>query len=454
MKPTRSLRSKRQVDRIEGQIAVRGDEFADVATEPPGVDLIAPDLQGFEGSDDPVGVLGDEAGEEVDDPLAGRRVDPTEHPIIERGDHPTFEDPEVPRVGVGVEEAEPEDLPEEDLRAGDGHGGGVGPQPLETFQVVDADPADQLHRQDAGRAEVAEDLGDVRRGFAGELPSATLHRPTLGREVKLSLQGPFELAGEGDGSIRDQRRHPTFGELREVLEDVEVGLDDLVDPRSADLEGDHSASGECRAMDLRDRGGGERLGLDRPEDLRRRPAEFLGEDRLDLGERERLDVVAELRQLGRVGFGEEVGAGAEDLAELHEGRPEVLADHPEPPRAVLGRDLVAERRAFERADEAVEVERGDDVAIAVADQARQDLAVSGKVAEVAHGFAEQADAALGFGGRRRIGCRMTQLIAVRDPRQRRDPSTHRVRRVASGRHRRAFSLARNAPMRYSHSRNR
>ena len=68
------------------------------------------------------------------------------------------------------------------------------------------------------------------------------------------------------------------------------------------------------------------------EDLRRRPAVLLGQDRLGLGERERPDVVAERRQLGRVGLGQQVGPGAQELAELDERRAEVLADQPEPPR--------------------------------------------------------------------------------------------------------------------------
>ena len=135
--------------------------------------------------------------------------------------------------------------------------------------------------------------------------------------------------------------------------------------------------------------------LDPGEDLGGRPAELLEEDRLDLGERERLDVVAELGELGGVGLGQEVRPGAEDLAELDEGRPEVLADQPKSLGPGMRRGLVAQGRALDRADDLVEVERGDDVAISEADQARQDLAVAGQVAEVADGFADQADSALG-----------------------------------------------------------
>ena len=105
------------------------------------------------------------------------------------------------------------------------------------------------------------------------------------------------------------------------------------------------------------------------EDLRRRPAVLLGQDRLGLGERERPDVVAERRQLGRVGLGEQVGPRAQELAELHERRPEVLADQPEPPRAVVRRDVVPQRHPLERPDEPLQMEGRDDVLIAVTHQA-------------------------------------------------------------------------------------
>ena len=94
-------------------------------------------------------------------------------------------------------------------------------------------------------------------------------------------------------------------------------------------------------------------------------------------------------ELGRIGLGQEVGTGAEDLAELHEGRPKVLADHPESPGAVLGRDVVAQRDPLERPDNPFQMERRDHVLIAVAHQGRQDLAIPGQVAKMTDRFADQ-----------------------------------------------------------------
>ena len=78
------------------------------------VDVVAADVERVEGAEHPVGVLGDQAGQQVGDPLAGPAVELAEHAVVERGDHAAGEDAEVARVRVGVEEAELEDLLEQD----------------------------------------------------------------------------------------------------------------------------------------------------------------------------------------------------------------------------------------------------------------------------------------------------------------------------------------------------
>ena len=95
-------------------------------------------------------------------------------------------------------------------------------------------------------------------------------------------------------------------------------------------------------------------------------------------------------QLVGVGLGEQVGPGAQELAQLHERRPEVLADQPEPARPVLGRDVVPQRDPLDRPHQPLEVERRDHVLIAVPHQGRQDLPVARQVAEMADRFSNHA----------------------------------------------------------------
>ena len=107
--------------------------------------------------------------------------------------------------------------------------------------------------------------------------------------------------------------------MREV---AEVGLDRLGDAGVLELDRDLVAVERDRAVDLADRGGGERLLLEGLEVVADLAAELLLEQLADLLERERRDVVAQrgerrlellalrLRDRGEVD-------GGEDLADLH-----------------------------------------------------------------------------------------------------------------------------------------
>ena len=73
-------------------------------------------------------------------------------------------------------------------------------------------------------------------------------------------------------------------------------------------------------MHLADRGGGDRLLDELDEETLDRLAQLLVDDLLDLGERERTDVVLKLSQLDDDVRGHDVRPGGEKLAELHERR--------------------------------------------------------------------------------------------------------------------------------------
>ena len=122
------------------------------------------------GAEDAVGVLRDQAGQQVGDPLAGPAVELAEHAVVERGDHPAGQDAEVARVRVGMEEAELEDLLEQDPRPGHGHLGGIDAQCAGCpSRSSTRDAADELHGDHAGGRELVDRERDVRGRVAGEL---------------------------------------------------------------------------------------------------------------------------------------------------------------------------------------------------------------------------------------------------------------------------------------------
>ena len=131
-----------------------------------------------------------------------------------------------------------------------------------------------------------------RGGVVGELGTATLHVSALGRKIKLSLDGPLEFARQAQWSINGEVRKPSLDELGKILDDVEVGPHHLGDFRPAHLQRDDPAIQHNGPVDLRDRRRCHRRLFDRRKHLGERPFVFLTQNRLDLGERERSDVVA------------------------------------------------------------------------------------------------------------------------------------------------------------------
>jgi hypothetical protein len=77
-------------------------------------------------------------------------------------------------------------------------------------------------------------------------------------------------------------------------------------------------------VDLAERGGGHRHGLEVGERLGHAGAELGVHDPLDVLEGERLDLVLEAGEGGEIGRRQHVGPRGEQLAQLHERRPELL----------------------------------------------------------------------------------------------------------------------------------
>ena len=156
------------------------------------------------------------------------------------------------------------------------------------------------------------------------------------------LLAEVELVAQRARDLLDERREvddpvqPPRARRRpdDHLEQREVVLDHLLGLRALDLDHDRVAVGHSRPVHLGDRPGGERLGIDRGEDVLPGHGELALHHRHHLGLGHRRHVRLQGGELGDVLLGDQVGAGREDLAELAEGRPELLERLPQPPRPV------------------------------------------------------------------------------------------------------------------------
>ncbi len=59
-----------EVDPLERQLGIGVNQLADVAAQGLGIDLLAAHVERLEGAEHAIGVLGDQPGQEIGDPLA------------------------------------------------------------------------------------------------------------------------------------------------------------------------------------------------------------------------------------------------------------------------------------------------------------------------------------------------------------------------------------------------
>ena len=217
-------------------------------------------------------VAGGEGHDVLGDLAARLGVEAADDAEVEEAERAVVEQHEVAGVHVAVEEAV------EDHRTGTSSAGRGPAWPRcprrgarMRCHVVDAHAVEALHGEDA-RAWSAR--GSMRGARTSPWPSSSMMRLnssmlaasrrksssswSVWREVLDDADGVGQLDG---GDERD--------DLRDEAHDAHVGGDAALDVRALDLDHDLAAVVEARGVHLRDRGRGERRGIDLGEELRR-----------------------------------------------------------------------------------------------------------------------------------------------------------------------------------------
>jgi hypothetical protein len=151
--------------------------------------------------------------------------------------------------------------------------------------------------------------------------------PPLILRLELVVDPLAQLRGEG---FHVEAGREPLDERQQQHRVAQVGLDRLRDPRILDLHDDVVALERRRSVDLADRRRRKRSLVELEEDAAERPAELVSHQPLELRERDRWDVVAELGELClqcvAVGLGKAIELDhREHLSDLHR-RPTHLAE--------------------------------------------------------------------------------------------------------------------------------
>ena len=203
----------------------------------------------------------------------------------------------------------------------------------EAVIAFDLAPLDALEHEHLLADERPDHLGDDEILVLGEHAGDHVGVVRLLDEVELAAEMRLELVGERVRLQELRTLGPPLEQRRGLAHQREVELDLLLDAGTANLDDHLTAALEERSVHLCDRGGGDRLGLDRDEHVR---GQLLGDDALDLVERHRRNLIHELLELLDVHVRQQVGTRREQLAELDVGRPELLERLPELPSRLPG----------------------------------------------------------------------------------------------------------------------
>ena len=304
-------------------------------------------------------------------------------------------DEDIPRVHVGMEEVVAEHLGEEYLHAAHAEHAQVYAGASQLVDMVHRYAVDALLYQHVPARVVPVDLGDVQHGAVLEVAPQQGAVGGLAHQVQLVVDGLLVLLdhlhrAQPAGLAGIAPRH-----ARDGIQQRDVALDGLLDPGADHLDHHLAAVVQARGMHLRDRGGGQRPGVEFRKQLAHRCAQRLFDNRLGLCAGEGRHLVLQLAQfLGDV-VRQQVAPGGQDLAELDVHRTEVLerpADaHPArcaPPQAgkVEGREITQE------ADRPEQVRGEDDLVQPVAHQHPGDMGDPQTLTQGDHGRRDSSSA--------------------------------------------------------------
>ncbi len=254
------------------------------------------------------------------------RLDAARHAAIdEPRDDPVLaaDGEEVAGVRVGVEETDLQALPGHGIGPVSHHGRAFLGRQIVGAEVGQQDALELLQGQHAPGGGPPVDGREADVGVALEGPAQRVGAASLEGEIQFPAQLSSELADHVHGA-EAHRRQMRLREGSHRAEDLQVGAGDILGLGAHDLEHDGRAVGQACPVDLRDARSGQRLLVDRGEDLVGLPLELTVQHAPDLGEGEFGAGGLEFGELISPFRGDQVLAAGEHLPEFHERRAELF----------------------------------------------------------------------------------------------------------------------------------
>ena len=266
----------------------------------------------------------DEGQHEIEHPSAVALRDPADAPEVDEAHTAVGHREEVALVRVGMKGADLEDLPQVAADSGLDDLAAVDPRLIHEIGPRARHAGDELHGEHTRRSELIDRCRKGDAGVVGERLPEECQIAGLVLVVELRAQGRHELGGES-GDVVGATPLRVFGRgPSPTCDDLEVELHGRSRARPLHLDRHVALVVEPGAIDLADRGGRQRHGVELRKELIDVGSELARDHRPHVLEGQGRNIVLQLRELGGERRRDQVTARRQELAQLHVGRPEPL----------------------------------------------------------------------------------------------------------------------------------
>jgi len=247
-----------------------------------------------------------------------------DHPEIEQGDASVVGEEDVARMRIGVEKSIDEDLMEIGAEKFFGQPGAVQINACERIEFGNFPAGDVFHREHAAGGVIVDGLrdentGKIAKGFS-EAPEIRRLLPVIEFEEKrLAQLFDHETELVTPASLRMSVKH-----LGDFLHRFEIPGHVLPDARSLDLDRNGPAIAQLGAMHLSEGCRRHRGAFKFQERLGKSGANLDRDNRLDLADREWLDMILKAGERFHVSRRYEVRTRGNELAEFDESRAQLF----------------------------------------------------------------------------------------------------------------------------------
>jgi len=270
------------------------------------------------------------AVDEIHKYFPGGFVHKAGHAEIHRADPVFFQDKDIARMGVGMEESVLEDLLHDEIGSPPGNELSVQPGGIYGVDVIGLDAVNVFHGQNPFPGFSGKDPGNMDGPVIFKLLGHPFHIGGLNRIIQLFFKGFCKFFHDPDRVENSGFLDIVLHDGGQVMDDFKINFNGLFDAGPLDFDGHGFIVLVPCPVNLADGGAGKRAFFHGPEHLVMGKAEFRGDNGFDLFKLKGGHMILEFCQFLEKIHRDQVRPGRQNLPHLDKGGAQLFQGHPDP----------------------------------------------------------------------------------------------------------------------------